>query len=111
MKKVTDPQSMRATEIPRSSDANPAGVIWAPAVERLAGDSGMSGGERRRLKTRADSSQNTLDCWSSGPLMVFIFDKKKLRELEKKNAIIRRNWDSDLIEMKNGIYRKEGEEK
>jgi len=43
--------------------------------------------------------------------MVFIFDKKKLRELEKKNAIIRRNWDSDLIEMKNGIYRKEGEEK
>ena len=34
MKKVTDPQSIRAREIPKSSDANPAGVICAGIVRR-----------------------------------------------------------------------------
>lgn len=76
MKKVTDPQSIRVTEIPKSNDANPAGVIWPAADKRLDGDSdGGTGtiGARsekdngvgegcRRLKTRVDNSQKILDC-------------------------------------------------
>lgn len=76
MKKVTDPQSIRATDIPKSSDAKPVGDIWAidefeDDEERgggrlLAGVLGVSGnwsgngmgigGDRRRVRTRADSS-------------------------------------------------------
>lgn len=74
MKKVTDPQSISANEIPRSSEANPAGEICAAGEDRrddddeddvvvtaaAAGDwseNGIGdGGDRRMLRTRAESS-------------------------------------------------------
>ena len=82
MKKVTDPHSIRANEIPSIKDANPAGVICATAAsddDRLdadaaadlvvvigAGESSENGigdgGDRRILRTRAESSWKTLDC-------------------------------------------------
>ena len=62
---------MSATEIPRSNNVNPTGIILAPACERLTRDSGMNDRERRRLKTRVDNLQKTLDRWSPNPLVVF----------------------------------------
>jgi len=74
MKKVTDPQSISANEIPRSSEANPAGEICGIGVDRRDDDdddddvvvtsaagewseNGIGdGGDRRMLRTRAESS-------------------------------------------------------
>nr|POE59858.1 hypothetical protein CFP56_50043 [Quercus suber] len=82
MKKVTNPQSIRANEISNIKDANPVGVICvtttsvydhldADTVTDLvvvigAGDSSENGigvyRDRRILRTRADSLWKTLDC-------------------------------------------------
>jgi len=71
MKKVTDPQSISANEIPRSSEANPAGEICAAGDDRRDDDDDVvdtasavewsengigDGGDRRMLRTRAESS-------------------------------------------------------
>lgn len=63
IKNVTDPQSIKASEIPSSSDANPAGEICV-VVGRLdvytsgeCSENGAGeGGDRSRLRTRAESS-------------------------------------------------------
>jgi hypothetical protein len=65
IKKVTDPHNIKAIEIPRSNEANPAGVICDIIVDVegyrliLVADEESSdgdGGDRRRVSTRADSS-------------------------------------------------------
>lgn len=60
IKKVTDPHSIKARDIPSISEANPAGVIWAADVLLVDGDwseYGIGvGGDRRMLSTSADSS-------------------------------------------------------
>ena len=78
MKKVTDPHSIKASEIPSISDANPDGVIcgggaplrgagasdedgdgdWRWSERWIAGE----GGYRRILSMRDDSSYKTPDC-------------------------------------------------
>lgn len=74
---VTDPHTIRASEAPRRSEANPAGVTGG--IDRLAGyirrDVGNGGGwseegrawcgKRRRVKRREQSSKKRLDWWSS----------------------------------------------
>ena len=75
IKNVNDPHSISATDIPSSSDANPAGVIsgdrrhvdadGGTGTTAAGRPSERDSGVRRRLKTRADSSQKTRDCWSS----------------------------------------------
>ena len=86
IKNVTDPHSISATDIPSKSDANPAGVISGALLygdaEGGTGttDAGPPSGRARwpgsgflrRLKTRADSSHRTRDCWSWCSLLVMI---------------------------------------
>lgn len=60
-KNVTDPQSMSEREIPRSREANPAGVmLWKERGSHLRRGEWWSaaavGGERMMFKTRAESS-------------------------------------------------------
>ena len=60
-KNVTDPQSMSESEIPRSREANPAGVmLWKERASHLRRGAAV-GGERMMFKTRAESSYKTLD--------------------------------------------------
>ena len=82
MKKVTNPQSIKANKLPNIKDVNPVGVIYttttsvndrlnADAVADLvvvisAGESSENGigvsGDRRILRTKADNLWKTLDC-------------------------------------------------
>ena len=82
MKKVTNPQSIKANKLPNNKDVNPVGVIYttttsvddrlnADAVADLvvvigAGEPSENGigvsGDRRILRTRADNLWKTLDC-------------------------------------------------
>lgn len=68
-KKVTDPQSIKAKEIPKSKAANPAGVIWEEGKileddEVIAEDNSKTwsekgtggGGDRRIFKSREEIS-------------------------------------------------------
>ena len=74
IKKVTNPQSIRANEIPNIKDADPVSIIYttttsvddcldADVVANLVVVIG-AGGDCRISRTRADSSWKTLDCWS-----------------------------------------------
>ena len=82
MKKVTNPQSIKANKLPNIKDVNPVGVIYATTTsvdDRLnanavadlvvvigAGESSENGigvdRDRRILRTRADNLWKTLDC-------------------------------------------------
>lgn len=67
-KKVTDPQSIKANEIPKSNAANPAGVIWEEGKildeDEIAEDNSRTwsekgtggGGDRRIFKSRDEIS-------------------------------------------------------
>lgn len=83
MKKVTDPHSIIVNETPISCETNPAGVIGGLLDEEGADTGGEMrdsppeneigvGCDRRRLRTKADSSYKTPDCRPSRRLSVIV---------------------------------------
>lgn len=86
---VTDPNSIRAREIPRKSDAKAVGEAAARCLEVDADADdedvptvkGMGrGGDLRIWMIMELSSWKTLDCWSSS---FIFFKKKKLRNSQR----------------------------
>lgn len=99
--KVTDPQTIRASEAPRSSEANPAGVTGG--IARLAGwirrggggdgigwseEEGMARwGERRMVKRREQSSKKRLDWLSSSLDAIIVVEMKTLTLTLTKGSV------------------------
>lgn len=92
IKNVTDPHSIRVNEAPSSSEANPAGVICGDGLlDEQEGDA-VGGAmrddsaeneigvwdNRRRLRTKAESSYRTPDCWPSHWLGVMFAEEIQL---------------------------------